>query len=295
MFTRAVVRYGRSDLESYLNFFTKLCTKLLNFNASLKNYAALLLFEQLINTCPDYFLPNMLRYYSLFEELNPDCPMLVKQAQFVSIAALSQVDPKIFTDNYADDLFSLVDSILFEFPKEIVDSLALLCKTIPDFMITKLPELKEFAKELVSEPDSDFNLLTAMLNEFKEGCLPIDHDMIKELMKMPMTQSYLQFFVALSSIPGGLIQKMDENTNNNNNEDNLIVILIDRIKTELQSSHPIIALQLLSQLPKDAIVDQKYLLIEVMDLFLSSSDEIRSISPESIFNIAKSSKSIQIE
>ena len=310
MYTRAVVRYGRSDLEQYLDFFTKLCTKLLNFNASLKNYTALILFEQLINNCPDYFLPKILEYYSLFEELDYDSPMLVKQAQFVAIAALSQVDPKIFVDNIADELFSNTESILFEFSKEIVSSLALLCRTIPDYMITKLTELKEFAKELITEPDSDFTLLTAMLNRFGKACLPIDYDLIKELIKMPMTQSYLQFFVALFSIPHGLafqssaadiiLQYLQanntiENSYENNDKGELIDILTERIKAELQSPDPIIALNLLSQLPPEVIVEQDHLLDEVINLFLSPSDEIRSLSPKAIYNIAKSSKSIKTE
>ncbi|OHS94749.1 PIKK family atypical protein kinase [Tritrichomonas foetus] len=282
MYTRAVVRYCRSDLEAYLDFLAKLCMKLLYFGAPLREYAALILFEQLINGCPDYFLSQMLNLYSAITDATADEPMLVYGASFVTIAALSQVDSKLFIDNIADDLFSKANIVLFEFPKEVVDSLALLCKTVPDFMETKLDELKEFATELVSEPDNDFTLLTAILNQFSERCLPIDEELIKKLITVPMTQNYLQFFVSLANTKDAMSLE-------------IITLLIHRITNELHTDHPNVALNLLSMLPQHCLINPEKLLNEVMALSLSTSDYTRSISPRAIFSIAKKSETIKTD
>ncbi|OHS98186.1 PIKK family atypical protein kinase [Tritrichomonas foetus] len=273
MFTRAIIRYRRSELNSYLHFFSQLCLKLLHFGAPIREYAALILYEQLIKSSPDYFLPKMMDlYYSIIDAI-ADEPMLVIGSSFCTLCALSLVDSKLFVDKIADDLFSQVEIVIFEFPKEVVDAISLLCKTIPDFIEDKIDILKSYVNELVSESDSAFSLLTALINQFGAKALPIEEKIINELLKTNINPPYYQFFVALANVQG-----FYENTPK---------LLCERIKTELHrpGSQIIDILELISQLPTNSLYDNKGLLDEVALLNRSESGLIRSAIPKAIFNL----------
>ena len=149
-FTRAFIRYGRSELKEYMAFFDILCTKLLSFSDPIREYASLIIFEQLISSNPDYFTATFPDLYSNIVENSNDEPMLVQGAAYLTIASLSRVDPKYFLDNVVDNLFEQTDTVLLEFPREIVTALSIMCESIPEYMEQKIDNLKDFANEFIN-------------------------------------------------------------------------------------------------------------------------------------------------
>ena len=288
MFTRAIIRYRISDLHSYLDFLSTLCDKLLNTGSPIREYGALVLLDKLIKSYPDYFLKKMLYLYNTIQNAISDEPMLVIGTAFCTVCSLSLVDSKFFVDNIAFDLFENLSQVILEFPKEIIESIALLCKTIPDFLMEKIDELKNCAKELISEPDSSFSLLTVILNTFDEKCLPIDNKIINQLIKVPyITQHYSNFFISLANknaitsstsrqLCNRLIQELQKNKNSN-------------------TSSLIEPLNLISQLPQNTLCNTKEMFDLIVELSNSESTKIRSIIPKAMFNLANTNDNISTE
>lgn len=270
MYTRAVVRYGRSDLVGYLDFFTQLCMKLLNFGDPIREYAALLLFEVLIHGCPGHFLPKMLSLYNDISEAVCDEPMLVQGAAYAALAALSEVDPKQFVEVVADDLFDKTEDVVMEFPKEIVGALCLMCRTVPEFMKEKSGDLLKFLDELRSEPNSAFMLMTAMMKSFGSACFREKREMILNMMQNEMTPEYQAFFVALIE---------------NDADEELKERLCERIEGELNSEHPDIALKMVAEMKQ--LRDRVQLFECVMNLTASECQSIatRTLIAPALWNL----------
>lgn len=273
-FTRAISRYRRSKLDDYMSFLEILSSKLLDFGSPIPEYAALIMYEHLIKSSPNYFLSKILALHSIITESVYDEPMLVEGAAFCTLCSLSLVDPKVFVEVIADDLFSQVSVVIYEFPKETVDSIALLCKTVPDFIETKIDELKGYIEDLNNEQDSILTLLTTLLNTFGTKCLPIEESVVNELVNAEMTQQYLQFFVSLA-IEGGFHEKTPQ-------------LLTERITNELKTSTPIIALNLISQLPANVFTNKEQLSQDVIALNRSESTFTRAAISRALFNITHS-------
>jgi hypothetical protein len=278
MFTRALRRYGRPELPAYYYFFTGVCKKLLGFGDPIREYAALLLYEKLINSYPDYFVGQFRETYSSIRDTIQDEPMLVQGKGFVVLATCAQVDTRQFVDQVATQLLEDAVNVLLEFPKETVGALCLLCRVVPAFMSQNLETLKNFAIELVSEPDDAFDLMTQLLKSFMENVLPIDSEFLGQLLPTGMTVPYVNFFVALASISNGLTV-------------DLAAALCARIRGELQSAN-VNALRLMAQLPGHGFVDHEQLLHETARLSASPQAEIRVAVPEASYNVARSWSSI---
>ncbi|KAK8889331.1 hypothetical protein M9Y10_034077 [Tritrichomonas musculus] len=272
-FTRAIIRYKRGLLNEYLSYLEQLSEKILFFGSPLSEYAALKLYEQLIKGTPEHFLPKMVNLYNMINDTVADEPMIVTGAAFCTICSLSLVDPKLFIDEMAENIFSQISFIIYEFTKDTINSIALLCDTIPNFMVSKIDELKGYANDLVTEADSDFLLLTTLLDHFGKKCLPIDEKTINELLKSPkITEQYLNFFVKLANEEG-----FYEETSR---------LLCERVIAEMKTDSPIIALNLISQLPYNALYNKEELLEHVIALNRSESLYTRSSIPRAIFNLA---------
>ena len=282
MYTRAVVRYGRSDLDGYLDFFSQLCTKLLSFGDPIREYAALLLFQVLINACPDYFLLKFMSFYSSIMEAVSGEPMLVQGASYATLAALSQVDSKQFVNFVADELFEKTPEVLLEFPKEITESLCLMCRTIPDFMRARLKELEGFVSELTCEPNNAFILMTCLIENFGADNVTLKPDEVYGMMEGELTIDSARFFVTFAK-------------NSRNLWPDLATNLFAKLKKELLSGKPNIALRMIADLPIEAVGNHAEILEVVSKLASCESAETRKLVAPAMFNIAKQGDQGQME
>ncbi|OHT15244.1 PIKK family atypical protein kinase [Tritrichomonas foetus] len=276
MFTRAIMRYGRSDLEDYMLFFFQLCSKLLSFGDPIREYASLLIFQQLINGYPDFFVSKYLPLYSSIQDICTDEPMLVQGAAYMVIASLCQVDSKQFLELVAEDLFERTRPVLVEFPKDIVSSLCLMCRKVPSFMEEKLDELKDFVKEIKNEPESAFSLLTGIFEAFGKKVFPLDQSLLKELFMTRITPEFKDFIIIAASY---LTSWDDENISND--------LLTKRLICELSNDDPSLAIEIISSAPSDAFQNYQQLFESLKPLLSAPSIDIREIVPKAMFNIYK--------
>lgn len=282
-FTHAIINYGRSDLEEYMKFFSLLCYKLLTFGDPIREYASLLLFEQLILKSPEYFVPKLLFLYGEIQNNVIDEPMLVKGASYCMIASMAKIDSKVFVEHIADELLLQTDDVLLEFPTDVVKSLCFLIETIPTYMETKIDELKSYVNRLLGlESESALVLLTGLLKKFEEKCFPIEQETIDSLINAPFTTTYKDFFIIFMKYQDKFPESVP-------------VALSARLLKELNEPNPLIALKTVSHLPKQAIVDGQKLLGAVAHLSTSPSPTIRRKVPLAMYNISTSIPDIQIE
>ncbi|OHS97693.1 PIKK family atypical protein kinase [Tritrichomonas foetus] len=282
-FTCAVIRYTRSDLTTYLDFFSKLCPNLLSFGEPIRRYIALLLLKKLINNSPDYYVPKFLTLYDSIMESTIDQPLYVKSMCYGVMASLAQVDPKQFVQIVAKEFFSKTPELLEKFPQETVESLCILIRAIPFHMKTKLEQIKEFAENLINYPDSAFPLLTQIFKSFGILALPIDDEMVTSLMETPITEEYRSFIVTSC--------KMFSNSFSKKNK----TILSNRLKTELSSNKPLLALQIIAEIPPECLINHNEILDALNPLKASLNIPTRQAVPKAIFNIAKHCQGISHE
>ena len=276
MFTRAILRYRRNDLEVYLTFFTQLCIRLLSFGSPFKIYASLKLLQQIIKSCPDYFQSQFYDYYDAIIDTSADGPVLVQAEAFVSISCLSIIDPKQFTDICVEPLLEQTDSVLLEFPVCISGALVTMIQNVPEYIETRISDFKEYAQKLSVEPDPCFKLLSALIEKFGEKCLPLSDDLITTLLNSPMTNDYNEFFTALAETAGKNIPSY------------LPEQLCNRIVNEIQSNESLLALELLGNLPKTAIVDEQRMMKMITERSMFETDQVRKVIPLAVYNLAKS-------
>lgn len=281
-FTRAISRYGRGDLEMYYRFLTDMCFKLLEFGDPISEYAALLIFEGLINWFPSYFGTKMQVWYSHIVETVEDEPVLVQKQACVVFAALAQVDPALFVKmGMADDFLERATSVVLEFPEDIVKAIGFISKILPDFIEERLNDLKEMAKMLCGEAESAFDLLTHMVNSFGAKVLPIDQEVVSELLKETITTSYGRFVVAFAGIDG-FTEEMK-------------VLLSQRLEEHLKSDHPLVALRIVGRLPENVLRNHQPIYDAVWDLSTSEVVDIRKAVAKAAHNVAKISQTISVE
>ncbi|KAI5538810.1 protein serine/threonine kinase protein [Trichomonas vaginalis G3] len=276
MLTRAILRYRRSDLDAYLSFFTQLIYRLLSFGSPFKVYAALKILEQLISSCPDFFSSKFGELYDMISDATSDGPLLVQAESYVSISHLTYVDSKQFSDLYADSLLEKTDEILLEFPRCIGASLSRMINNIPEYMETKIADIKQYAINLVNDPDWSFDLLTAATNKFGEKFLPIDEDLIMKLMKTPMTNYFNNFFIAYTRAIGEKINPT------------ITEALATKIIDEFSTSETILALDLIAGLPGFALKQNGTLNTLITEKSMFEADEIRKAIPAALYSLAKS-------
>ena len=134
MFARATIRYGRSDLDSILGYFTILCIRLFSLGSPFKVYAALTIFEQLIRSSPDYFLPRFHMLFKQISELNQEHEQpLVKGAIYVTLSYFILIDKQQFVYNVAPLLIELFPLVYPEFPKQVSIATQNIIGQCPDY------------------------------------------------------------------------------------------------------------------------------------------------------------------
>ena len=277
-FTSALVRYGRSELSNYLSFFVDFSIRLLDYGYPINEYAALIVLEQLIHQCPEYFTAKLdtlfLRIQKIF--FQESTPLNVKSSAFSTLATLSIVDPKVYEEKYLDEGFLLVPNVLFNEPIEIAKSLALLCFTFPNFMKKKLNTLKKIAYNLIDKPDASFILLNSFCKTFKE--FYFNEKYLETLVTTKITIYYQKFFVNLFSFPE-FLRKYPSIVNS------LGIYLESELKLEnIQNQKS--ALLLLAELPSNSISNRSNLLDVIMKLAQSKATTIRKVVPRALFNTA---------
>lgn len=282
MYTRALVRYGRSDLDGYLDFFTQMSTKLLSFGDPIREYAALLLFQVLIHACPDYFIVKFLHFYGSIAEAVIGEPLLVQCAAFSTLAALSQVDSKQFVNVVADELLEKTPELLLEFPKEVTESLCLMCRTIPDFMRAHMSQLEKFVSILVCEPDSAFVFMTAMIENFGADTVKVNENDVISMLERQLTANSARFFVTFAKKTDKLSPELCSH-------------LCAKLEKELLSGNPGVALKMVAELPLSAICNQRGILSVVSKLASCESAETRKLVAPAMFNLVKDGEQSQIE
>ncbi|OHT13665.1 PIKK family atypical protein kinase [Tritrichomonas foetus] len=270
-FAIAVIRYARSDFNEFMTFFFQVASKLLSFGDSIRAYAALLLFKGLINASPEFFNSKFLMLYSIIVEDEEDKPLLVRNSAYQVICSLSQVDPVGFVNNFAEEVLERTDELIVEFPSEVVESLCLLLRTIPDFLFSRLNDLRKFVDDLVSISFSPFLLLTTMFKAFKEAVLPLDNNLIYKLINYPITEDFQEFIITSCSY----LKSPSFNSQ-----------LSKRLLEELKKTNPLLTLNILANVPPEVLVDKEELL-KAIDSISSPNLPTRQAAPKAIFNVAR--------
>lgn len=281
-FTRAILRYGRSDLEVYYKFFTELAGRLLGFGDPISETAALLMYDGLINSYPSYFASDLNSLNDGIEQTVEDEPMIVQMQAYVVRATLSQVDPVQYCNlGLADGLFERTRDILLEFPVEIVKSLGLLCRVIPDFMEAHIDELKEMAKDLIGEPDSAFDLLRHVVTSFGVKALPLDQELLNSLLNEDITTSYGLFVVALANCEGF--------------SEDMKLLLCERLENQLRGNNPLVSLRIVGRLPGSALRNHEQLADAIWNLARDEVIKTRKAVAKAAYNVARVCQSISLE
>ena len=279
MYTRAIMRYGRSELHEYMEFFIALCHKLLCFGDPMRVYAALSLFEVLINRCPSYFVSNFADHYNRIAEAGEDEPMLVAGEAYVVLSCLSQADPKQFMEHFAEEHFAKTSMVLLEFPFEITKALVMMCRTIPRFMKTKIADLHNFSEQLLDEePECAFRLISTTVKTFDEKAIPSMDLLTKMLSVGKPSEGFNEFVVAVTSVIG------------RNEEINTMIS--HGIQQELASERRIWALKLLAKLPLDSIAEHDKLFSAVTQLFNCESVLVRCEVPRALYRVGQGSQDL---
>ncbi|OHT10537.1 PIKK family atypical protein kinase [Tritrichomonas foetus] len=282
-YTRAIIRYGRNELTEYMTFLSKVCMKLLFFDDPVRVYAALMLFEVLVNGFPNFFIPHLFELLTDISDAAEGKALLVQGGAYVVISCLSQVGPSTFIDTMADEHFAKTDELLLEFPFEVTRSLTMMCQFIPEFIGTKLDKMKEFAIILIDEePDCAFKLLAAIIEYFGSKVLPIPNEIMLKLIQLPISEDFKDFFVALMKCDTNLSNEVQQALNN-------------KIIKELKDGQKVIALNLVSKMPKELLFEHEKLLNAIWPLTVDKDIKTRSAVPTAIFNIGRCTELVTIQ
>ena len=277
-FSLAIVRYGRSDLESYLSFLTQLCLRLLSFGSRIRMYAALILLEQFVRVSPGFFLNRMFPLYTSIVDTINDAPIHVRSAAYVTISCFAEIDRNFFLETVADEHFEKTEELLMAFPSDIVRALEILMKAVPDWMISKIDELKEFVVKVIEAksdgPDSALRLLGHIVETFGNDALPLNKDLIYKLADFPLTEAYAYCFVTLSKIK--------------NDAPEIAKRILNKIQSELKGKNAALALRFVAALPSELFSSDSLKLIEIIDASSVDADvQTRCEIAPALYNISR--------
>ena len=295
-FLKAILKYGRADLEKIMNFFVSLCLKLLGFEDPIKGYAALLLLEVLIKSYPTYFISQTVRLIKLIYEDFETSTVLVQGQIYVVLACLSEVDPQYFVDMVASELFDITNDLIVEFPTEIAKALRIICKNVPIFVESRLTDFMGFIKILLQDVQNQtaaFTLLTIAVDKFGSKIFPLDFKFIdKDIVEID--KIYISFIVKVLKIMTQLIKNPYETYSRS-----VIKKIFQRILLELQddSEQKYFTIRLISKMPiscfcqvaseSEHLINTNDLLNQLWKLTTDENADIRKTLPKAIFNIAK--------
>lgn len=198
-FVNAILQYARNDFNEIMIFFIKLASKLISFGDSLHIYMGLLLYERLITISPDFFMTRTLPLcgdINIFIEDKSEC---VSIASYQTICAFSRVDASTFENTFFDEIINKTGEMLNLYPKEVVQSLCLLIKTVPQLLRPIISQLLQFCEQLVSHGHSPFLLLSKIFKKFKKAAiaeLQLNQHFLIDLIDYPeLNQDYFKFII----------------------------------------------------------------------------------------------------
>lgn len=280
-YTNALMRYGRAELDNVMHFFISLCLKLLGFNDQIKHYASLLLLESLINSNPMYFINEIVHITkNIFDNIE-DGSILVQSQACAVLACISQVDAQYFIDFIAEEVFSISEHLILEFPEIISKSLSLMCRTVPTFVEQRLDNYTRFSKMILDEEsDFTFNMLSAAIEQFgSDKLLPFIMEF--DFTAKKLNQSFVNFIVKLF--------EYRKSTKYNNDYAFLTKKICNRLLEELKTNK-IYAILLISKMPKNTLFINKKIMALLWELTNDENYKIRKIVPNAIFNISRQTK-----
>ncbi|OHT00556.1 PIKK family atypical protein kinase [Tritrichomonas foetus] len=287
-FSMSILRYARSDLDSYLTFLTQLCIRLLSFGSLIRMYAALILLEQIILISPNFFLNHVMNLYSSISDVIEDSQPHVKSTAYATIACFSIVDKKLFVETIADDLFEMTPDLLKLYPEDIVRALGVMLENVPSWMITKQEELKKFVVDLLElkqkKRDFALQLLTHLLKTFGKDIIPINTKLIETLIELPLTNSYRECFVELSSIESAVPQEIAN-------------LIIKKVKSEMNNpTAAAAALMFIAELPANIFAsDTNNIIDSITKKYRSDDVETRKQVAPAIYNISTICKPDEVD
>lgn len=283
-YTGAIIRYSRNNLNEHLTFIIHVCLKLLFFDDQIRQYASLLIFQVLFDSSPHSFVP----YFN--ELINDICKvtkgntsLILNCGTYLAMSSLSQVNPSTFVESFAEYHFQQTESLIYDFPIEITQSLIQMCSSIPEFIEKKLDQIKQFGTKLIDEePDCSFRLLSTLLECFGAKVLPIGDETLIRFIQIPFSEDFNHFFTTLMSCNSTISADVQ-------------ICLFKRIIKKLRSENKVITLNLISHIPKKLFIEHEHLLNTIWPLTVDIDVETRSATATAIFNIAKSTEDISIQ
>ena len=283
-FTRALMKYGRHELDSLLEFLYMLGVKLLSFETPVRAYAALLLFQELLSSYPDFFSTYVQQLWECFQHCFEESAneALIQCASFCASACLCVVDPKFF-EMIADDVFDQAKTVILEFDVETVKYLCLIAQKTPDVMQQRIELIEQFSNELIENElfDPAFSLLRNVVWVFDTHIKPTA-DIFVSIVNAKITKNYQEFLVDyLRYFPDV--------------SDQLRNGILEMIMAELRGNRKLETLELIAVLP-ESILKGNLDVVKLIESLSSHPDTIiRSSVPKAFFNAAKMSGTVDSE
>ena len=274
-FTRTILSYGRSDLESFLDFSTELTSNFLSGGSAIKRYAALILFQRLIERNSDYFIPRFSDWFALFNgTLESGGKPIIRAAAYATMSCLSEVDAKQFRDTVIEMLYAKTSEFIGEFPKEVVGALCKLVKNVPDFMKEHKAELLEYCGGVLAEHfDCSFKLLECMVLYVNLSIRDIDVNVLRKLMGSPVTEEYKTFFISLTKADNLVSKQFQE-------------MFTKRILLDLGGESSDQTLEMLAELPQSALVEIPKIIEALSKFTMNGPIKLRAAVPRALFHLS---------
>lgn len=274
-FTRTILSYGRSDLESFLDFSTELTSNFLLRGSAIKRYAALILFQRLIERNSDYFMPKFGDWLALFSgALNESEKPIIRAAAYATVACLSEVDAKQFKDVGIEMLLAKTGDFISEFSKEVVGALCVMVKNVPEHMCELKEELVGYCCGVLSEKyDLIFTLLMCMVSHVNLTFSSIKMELLSRLIESPVTLEYRNFFVRLTKADREL-------------SDEFRAMFTKRILRDLKDECTEQTLEMLAELPHEALIDIEKIIEALSKFTMDGPIKLRAALPRALFHLS---------
>ncbi|EAY01129.1 PIKK family atypical protein kinase [Trichomonas vaginalis G3] len=279
MFTRASIRYGRSELESNMNFFTIICSRLLSLESPNKIYSALTIMTQLVRANPDFYLQNFHYYFKMIKDACAHSQLLVKCAEFVTLTYFVFIDKNQFINNVAPYILTFMPLIYNEFPRDIAKALEIIICQCPEIYENKLDEFKKQIDDNTIDINSTAIIYAALFQAYGTKALPISEKLVDDTLNSPLTPEVGNFYINYAII----------------NTKEFKVPLCNRLLTELQNTKTksaLVALDVISRMPSEALIDHETFLCLITDKITEHSEEYTSMIPKAMYHLTTSCESL---
>lgn len=281
MFIRALMSYKRSQLDEFLDYFKKFSIKLLcdeNENIIL---ASLLIFNQLIRSCPDFILGIFQPLYTSIIESVSEKSNKLQIIACETLALLSLVDQKTFIDNCVEDLFEKVKTNFHLYPKYSLKVINILLENTSEFMEKKIDEIKSIVDNNDIEPKYVFKLLTKLIQSFGGKKVNIEKELLDKLFLYPFDKYYCDFFISFT-LNIEITDYFREN-------------LTNCLFKELLRDNSFYALKMIANVPKHTFNKHDKIYKKIISLSSLNIQKNKEILPMALYNLIDSSKELSIE